>query len=751
MAQDGLSADRDNLVTELLAAQIAVIHRRTRQDVVSVAFRSPALRHDAAISIDLSADPTVAALHEQVETVLLHPATGSPGQEADLRVDAGAGPGATVAYGRSVLDGSTSLEALEKQVRLVLAAGRQSPRCRLSALPMSDAADHALVRAWGRYDELTAGFGCVHQMVAAQAVRVPDAPAVSCGGSVLTYRTLNSWADRLAGLLRESGVGPGQVVGVLADRSPELIVGLLAVLKSGAAYLALENDIPAERRERLLRDARVSMVLSRGDAPVTPPGVRGMQIGGPQDPFSFGIISPIQVRPDDLAYVSYTSGSTGLPKGVAIPHMAVSRLIREPDWADFREHDTFLLLSPVAFDASTFEIWTPLTIGARLTIYPSRRVDAESLANTLVTEGVTVLWLSAGLFHQMVADRLDSLGHLRQVIAGGDVISGQAVRTLLTRHPHLTFTNGYGPTENTTFTTCWTSRTSAPDHSVPISVPIGKPIGGTWAAILDRALRVVPAGVPGELYAAGAGVARGYWGQPAATAERFVPDPLAVDPGARMYRTGDLARWRPDGTIEFLGRADRQVKIRGYRVEPGEVEAALEASPGVHAALVIAEPDAAGGQRLAAFVTPENLRADPPGLASKLRTRLRLRLPSYLVPVRLVVVHRLPLNRNGKVDRSMFENAGRTPRAAGNPYVAPREPVESFLAELLAAMFGVEQVGVHDDFFEIGGHSLIAGELLVRVQQEFGIDLPAREFYLRPTTAGLAEAVRVRIFGPVSK
>jgi amino acid adenylation domain-containing protein len=698
--------------------------------------------HDVVISIDMSADPTVAGLREQVAAALLRPAGRPRDVQADLRFVPGASPGAATV----TLDGGVPAEAgaFGKQVALALAAGRRDPGCPLSALPLTDAADHALVLAWGRYGEPPAGSGCVHQLVEAQAARVPDAAAVSCGGTVLTYRALNAWADRLAALLGAAGAGPGQVVGVLADRSPGLIAGLLAVLKSGAAYLAVEGDIPAERREWLLRDAGVTTVLcqglGQGEAAAIPPGISVVPIGTARDPYSFGPLVPQMVRPEDLAYLSYTSGSTGPPKGVLVPHRAVARLVRTPDWADFTDRDTFLHMSPVAFDASTFEIWTPLTTGARLAIYPGRRVDTEGLAGTLAAEGVTVAWFTAGLFHQLAAVRLDSLGRLRHVIAGGDVISGPAVRTLLTRHQHLSFTNGYGPTENTTFTTCWTARTP-PDRSVPI----GRPIGGTRAVILDGALRTVPAGVPGELYAGGAGVARGYLGQPAATAERFVPDRLAAEPGARMYRTGDLARWRPDGTIEFLGRADRQVKVRGYRVEPGEVEAALAACPGARAALVIAESDEAGGKRLAAFVTPADQRADPATLAGQLRTRLLARLPPYLVPARLVVVSRLPLNRNGKVDRSLFECAGRTPRVAVDPYVAPREPVESFLAELWGAMFGVEQVGIHDDFFEIGGHSLIAGELLARVQQEFDIGLPARAFYLHPTVAGLAEAVRERI------
>lgn len=599
-------------------------------------------------------------------------------------------------------------------------------------------ADRVLLRAWGRYDDVAAEPRCVHEMVAAQAARTPDATAISCDRTTLTYRMLDAWADGLAGLLTQAGIGRGQVVAVLADRSPELIVALLAVLKSGAAYLALEGDMPAEHRERLVKDARASTALTSDEAARTAAGVRTIRIGDPGELAGYACSPMAATRPDDLAYVSYTSGSTGPPRGVAVPHAAVSRLVRDPDWADFTERDTFLQLAPVAFDASTLEIWAPLTVGARLAIHPAGRVDVDELAVTLAAEGVTVMWLTAGLFHQVVASRLDSLGGLRHLIAGGDVLSGKAVRALLTRYPGLRFTNGYGPTENTTFTTCWTAEATSPADPIPI----GRPISGTRVAILDAALRTVPVGVAGELYAGGGGLARCYLGQPATTAERFVADPHAATPGARMYRTGDLARWRPDGTIDFLGRADRQVKVRGYRVEPGEVEAAIEGSPGVRSALVIGEPDPMGSTRLVAFATPEDQHADPGELARQLRSRLVRRLPQHLVPARLTIVHRLPLNRNGKVDRSAFEAARRTPRAISTAYVAPREPMESFLAELWAAMLGIDAVGIHDDFFEIGGHSLIAAEVLSRVQQEFGAVLAARVFYLHPTVAELTAAIQ---------
>jgi amino acid adenylation domain-containing protein len=729
---EGPSADRDNELAELLAARAVAVHRRTHQDTVRVAGR-PSHGQETLLTVEFSGDPSFAELREQVRAALRHPAAAAPGTAADVRyhqtaTKTAASPG----DGAGDPDGS-----LDRQARLILAAGREDPRCPVSALPMAGEADRARLLHWGRYGEPTVRGECVHTMVAAQADRAPGAPALCCGDTVLTYRQLDTWADRLAAVLTGQGTGTGDVVGVLAGRSPELVAALLAVLKCGAAYLALEAGTPAERTAQLLENARVTTVLTHGAHNGAPAGTRAVPIRGLAE-LPAATPPRTRVRPDDLAYISYTSGSTGQPKGVCVPHAAVSRLIREPDWAGFSAADTFLQLAPVAFDASTLEIWAPLTIGARLAIHPPGRIDLDELASTLTAEGVTVLWLTAGLFHQMVENRLDALGGLRHLIAGGDVIFAGAVQRLLARHPHLTFTNGYGPTENTTFTTCWTTLVPPGDDAVPI----GRPVRGTRVTILDPLLRPVPVGVPGELYTGGAGLARGYAGQAAASAERFVADPLAGQRGARMYRTGDLARWRQDGCIEFLGRTDRQLKIQGYRVEPGEVEAALVALPGTRSALVIAEPDSSGGQRLAAFVTPEQAEADPVALATQLRAEFGRRLPPYLVPSRLLVVDRLPLNPNGKVDRSLFDRSSRAPRTVGNRYLAPQDAMESFLAELWAATLGIETVGVQDDFFELGGHSLIAGELIGRLQQEFGIDIPARVLYMSPTVAELTEAIR---------
>ncbi|MEU8890794.1 non-ribosomal peptide synthetase [Streptomyces sp. NPDC048442] len=576
----------------------------------------------------------------------------------------------------------------------------------------------------------------IHELVAEQARRAPHAPAVTCDGQTLTYQQLLTRAEDLAQRLRAAGLAQEDVVGVLMRRSPELIVALLAVLIAGGAYLGLDPQDPPGRREALLTDAGANLVIV-DDAlrDRVPDGMTALSegTGAPA-----ATAPPFPTHPDRLAYVSYTSGSTGEPKGVAVPHRAVDRLVRGADWMEVCPDDVFFHIAPVAFDASTLEIWAALVNGCRLVVFPPVAITLEQVAETVRTEGVTVLLLTTGLFHRMAGSRPDAFAGVRHVLTGGDVASPSHVGRLLSTYPHLLFTNGYGPTENTTYTTCWTSRTLAAGQSVPI----GRPISGTRVAVLDGDLRPVPVGQCGELYAAGAGLTRGYLHRPGATAERFVPDPFATEPGARMYRTGDLVRWTPDGTLEFVGRADEQVKVQGYRAEPQAVEAELEHLAGVRHAVVLPQADPAGGTRFLGYVVP----TDPDlknalGLGRQLRLELREKLPAYLVPWAILIRPELPLNRNGKVDRRALPTATRVPRNVAAEFVAPLTEVQLRLAELWGELLGVEPIGIEDDFFELGGHSLLATELLVTVEREFGVDVPAQTLFLSPTVAEFATAL----------
>ncbi len=606
---------------------------------------------------------------------------------------------------------------------------------------------------------------CIHRLVRQQAERTPDAVAVSFGERSLTYRELCDRADRIAAELRAAGVSREQVVAVVAERSLELVARLLGVLSASAAYLALEPELPAARREQLLTAAGARIVLGAPAELPLPAGVRALADPVDSDAVGSTAVNAADTadRPEQLAYVSFTSGSTGVPKGVCVPHAAVARLVLSPDWCEFGPDDVFLQLAPVAFDASTLEIWAPLCNGGRLAVMPPGPLDLAELASTIQAERVSVLWLTAGLFGRFADRHPMAFAGVRQLISGGDVVPPAAVRRLMQAWPELRFTNGYGPTENTTFTTCW-STSQPPAGTEPL--PIGRPISGTEVRLLDEDLRPVPDGEPGQLCAAGAGLARGYLGQPAATAERFRPDP-AGPPGSRIYLTGDLARWQ-DGNLQFLGRADRQVKLRGYRIEPGEVEAALLEVSGVSQALVRVEADG-GEQRLTGYLTVgqpagrAEVHAGLPAeaIATTVRQRLADRLPAYLVPGSVIVLTEFPLTENGKIDLDRLAQAPRhepaSPAADAQADLAPEAAMEfeadldadpdsdprlaelcSGLGRLWAEHLRIERVEPDDDFFELGGHSLVAAELLDAVQRTYSVFIPGRVLYLNPTVRELA-------------
>ncbi|MFQ3558862.1 non-ribosomal peptide synthetase [Streptomyces gramineus] len=573
--------------------------------------------------------------------------------------------------------------------------------------------------------------------IAAQAAERPDQPAVVCGDTVLRYGELHRRAQNLAARLVARGVRPESVVAIRADRSPELVIALLAVLTAGGAYLALDPEQPQDRIERLLGDARPALALVT-HAHLAALGATGTEVLNLDDELAAAATDPDPAPlpaplPGQLAYVSYTSGSTGEPKGVAVAHRGVTRLV-DPDWSRFGPGDVFLQIAPVAFDASTFEIWTALVHGATLAVYPPGRITPELLAETVRRHGVSVLSLTAGLFHQVADTAPEVFDGVRRLIAGGDVVSARHVRTVLREHPGLTFTHAYGPTENTTFTTVWT-----PDGPPPGEyLPIGRPIRGTAVAILDESLRPVPVGAVGELYASGDGLARGYLGRPAATAERFLPDPGPDAHGDRMYRTGDLARWLENGDIQFLGRADTQVKIRGYRVELGEIESRLRESPDVQDATVLADNGASGERELAAYLVPAGSPEDLAGAAERLRDRLAATLPSYMIPRRMYAVTALPLNANGKVDRGALA-AGDALELGGRPDAPPTAPgseLERLVATAWRDVLG-RDTGVHENFFEAGGDSLLLLRLRARLTQLLGRKVPTVVLFSHPTIRDL--------------
>jgi aspartate racemase len=437
--------------------------------------------------------------------------------------------------------------------------------------------------------------------------------------------------------------------------------------------------------------------------------------------------------PDDLAYVTYTSGSTGTPKGVMVAHRGVVRLVVSADYVDVSPEDVFLQFAPISFDASTFEIWAPLLNGARVALADPENLSLPEVRHALEHYGVTVLWLTASLFNIVIEANPPELRTVRQLLAGGDALSVGHVTEALARLPETRLINGYGPTENTTFTCCH------PVDELPTvasSVPIGRPIANTQVYLLDPHYNPVPQGVPGELYIGGAGLARGYLNCPDLTAGRFVPDPFSTTAGARLYRTGDRARYLKDGNIEFLGRVDHQVKIRGFRIEPGEIEAALLRHPALNDAVVLARQDGATSDKLLVAYVVVNGEALT---TTELRAHLLESLPNYMVPAAFVTLDALPLTPNGKVDRSALPAPEGSDLA--NSYVAPRSSGEEVLAAIWCEVLGLERVGVHDNFFDLGGHSLVATQLVARLWDGLGINVTVRTVFEASTVAALAEVV----------
>ncbi|HEX3527654.1 MAG TPA: amino acid adenylation domain-containing protein [Thermoanaerobaculia bacterium] len=652
---------------------------------------------------------------------------------------------------------AATIDRLWGHYQVLLAAAMANPGARLDELAMLTPAEAAQLASWGGAadgalrGELRAA--TIDGLFAAQAAATPDAMAVEAAGvpGGWIYRELEERANRLARHLTALGVGPEVRVGVCLNRSPEAVLALLAVLKAGGVYVPLEPAYPRERLGFMIEDAAAPVVVttSRHLAALG-------ELGGPDlkkvvlDLDREAIDRRSHEAPaarssaDNLAYVVYTSGSTGRPKGVAVPHRAVVRLVKQDRFADLSAGQTWLQLAPVAFDASTLEIWGSLLNGGRLVVFPSYRPSLEELGETISghpgATGITSLWLTAGLFHQMADAQLERFAGVRQLLAGGDVLSPPHVEKVLARFPELRLVNGYGPTENTTFTCCHVMQ--GPQHFTG-SVPIGRPISGTRVMLLDGGLRRVPQGVTGELYAGGDGLARGYLGRPELTAERFVPDPLAAEPGARLYRTGDLARWLADCTLEFLGRADQQVKIRGFRIEPGEIETVIREQPAVREAAVVARTGGEGGASLAAYVVP----AADDFSVDELRAFLAARLPEYMVPSTFTVLEALPLTANGKVDVRALPEPEVRGSALDDEDAVPRSPVEELLAGIWSAVLGVPAVGLHDDFFHLGGHSLIATRMLSRVRDAVQAEVPLAALFEGPTVAGLARAVESALSG----
>ncbi|WP_324658739.1 amino acid adenylation domain-containing protein [Bacillus velezensis] len=561
-----------------------------------------------------------------------------------------------------------------------------------------------------------------------QAKETPDARAVVYDGQILTYRELNERANRIAAALRSNGVGPESVVALLTGRTTELASGILGILKAGGAYLPIGDDVPRERAEWMLKDCKADILLQSDKLDGLPLSGKRLFIEDIQTKAGLSSENPEPLGgPESLAYMIYTSGSTGAPKGVMIEQRSVIRLVKNSNYIDFTPKDRLLFTSSLGFDVTTFEIFGPLLNGASLYVSDQETyLDSDVLETFIQQNGITTLWLTSSLFNHLSEQNKDVFSGLSRLIIGGEALSPSHVNRVRNALPHLSVWNGYGPTENTTFSTCFLIEQSY-DHSIPI----GRPVGNSTAYIINSRGTPQPIGVIGELCTGGDGVARGYFGRPELTQEKFVPNPFV--PGERMYRTGDLARWLPDGTIEYAGRMDDQVKIRGYRVELGEIEAALRSLDGVKEAAVSVRTGQSGNKELIAYMS---LQADMD--TEKVRSSLSKQLPNYMVPAYMMELEKLPLTPNGKLDRKNLPEPELTLQTA---YTAPRNELEEQLSVIWQEVLGTKQVGIEDSFFELGGDSIKALQVSARLGR-YGWKMTASDLFRHPSIKELAPLIR---------
>jgi amino acid adenylation domain-containing protein len=653
-------------------------------------------------------------------------------------------------YNRDLFDGTTILRLHERFERLLhgLAAAPETPLGALSLLPAAQR--HQVLTEWQPAGSPPAVAGTLHGLFAAQAGRTPEAVAAVHGEERWTYGELDRRAGRLARRLRRLGVGPEAAVGVCCERSLDLLAALLAVLKAGGAYVPIDPTYPLERKAFMLEDSRAAVLLAQRrllpDLPAT--GARLVALDGEDGALDDegaerdGEGGPeVAVDPGNPAYAIYTSGSTGRPKGVLVTHGNVLRLFAATDgWFGFGPDDVWTLFHSYAFDFSVWEIWGALLHGGRLVVVPhATSRSPEEFRALLAREQVTVLNQTPSAFQhlQHADERADPARDplaLRFVLFGGEALEPRSLAPWFARHgdrrPRLV--NLYGITETTVHVTY---RPLVAADAAARGSAIGRAIPDLRLWVLDREQLPVPAGVPGELYVGGAGLARGYLGRPELTAARFVPAPFAAHPGERAYRTGDLARWRANGDLEYLGRVDHQVKIRGHRIELGEIEAALAAHPEVAAAAAAARDDGTGGERrLVAYVVPRDGVAPEP---AALREHLRARLPEYMLPAAWAVLAALPLTGNGKIDRKALPPPDRTASPAAS-YEAPASGLERLVADLWQDLLGLERVGVHDNFFDLGGHSLLMAQVQSRLHERTGREVSMVDLLSHASVGALA-------------
>ncbi len=639
-------------------------------------------------------------------------------------------------YDIELFEASTIARML-KHFEMLVEGIAANPEARLYELPLLTKEEQEQLREWNQTATEYGREQCVHQIVEMQAAQTPDEVAVVYRKEEINYRELNERANQLAHYLRRRGVGPDVRVGVLLERSVDFILSLLGILKAGGAYVPLDGAYPKQRLQFMLADAGVGLLLTEAGQPeVVEAGAATevVYINSARELFAQeSRANPeTETHPENLAYVMYTSGSTGQPKGVAVPHRAINRLVRNTNYVQLQSSDRVAQASNASFDAATFEIWGALLNGACLVVLGKETVLApQELKRAIAAQQISALWLTTTLFNQMVQSVPEAFAQLRYLLFGGEASDAQAVRRLLEHGNPEQLLNGYGPTEVTTFTTSYVVSDVAAGAR---TLPIGRALSNSEVWVLDQHGQAAPVGVVGELYIGGDGIAREYLGRPELTAEKFVPHPYSSVPGARLYRTGDLVRYLSDGSLDFLKRMDHQVKIRGFRVELGEIEAALDQYWAISESVVIDRNDLDTGTRLIAYIVPEE-GVEP--TSSELYTFLKEKVPSYMIPSVFVTIKELPLTPNGKVNREALPLPALSEIANTN-FVAPRTPVEETLAGIWRETLGLAQVGVESNFFDLGGHSLMATRVASQIRERCGIELPLRVLFESPTIAALA-------------
>ena len=614
------------------------------------------------------------------------------------------------------------------------------PDQRISRLPILPPSERDLVVVkWNQTTTSYPRHACIHELFEAQAESTPDAVALVLGNKTMTYRELNARANQLARQLRTLNAEPNVLLGICMDRSLEMVVAILATLKAGSAYLPLDSDYPNERLAFMIQDgqARVILTIERflASLPATDCPVVCLDRDWPSISRNLDSNLPSTTNAENLAYVMFTSGSTGKPKGACVSHRNVIRLVKNTTYVDFMPDEVMLHMSTISFDASTFELWGCLLNGGRLVLFPSSKPSLEELGQTIVNYGVTTLMLTGGLFRLMVDNRLEDLRGLRQLLTGGEALSVPHMRKAYAELKGCRLINAYGPTEGATCSCCYTITN--PERLLT-SVPIGPPISNTRVYVLDSYMQPAPIGIPGELYIGGDGLGPGYFNRPELTAEKFVPDPFVDDAKALLYKTGDLTRWLPDGTVEFLGRNDFQVKIRGFRVELGEIEAILGTHTGVRETVVLAREDVPGDKRLVAYIVPH---ADRTPAVDELRQYLQDRLPGHMTPSAFVFLEQLPLTPNTKVDRAALPAPDISRPALQSAYAVPRTELEARIAAIWQEVLRLDKVGTDDNFFDLGGHSLLLAQVHHRLAGVLDRPIAMLDLFKHPTIRTFAKHV----------